>query len=90
MKKSVILLFIIMLAMPVVASAQRALTGKVVDAENGQPLIGASLYWKNTTAGATTAVDGSFTLKRQRLRNARCRLYRLRALGDGGREPRGA
>ena len=53
-----------MLAMPVVASAQRALTGKVVDAENGQPLIGASLYWKNTTAGATTAVDGSFTLKR--------------------------
>ena len=64
MKKSVILLFIIMLAMPVVASAQRALTGKVVDAENGQPLIGASLYWENTTAGATTAVDGSFTLKR--------------------------
>ena len=53
-----------MLATPMMALAQRALTGKVVDAENGQPLIGASLYWKNTTAGATTALDGTFTLKR--------------------------
>ena len=53
-----------MLAMPMVASAQRALMGKVVDAESGQPLIGASLYWKNTTAGASTATDGSFSLKR--------------------------
>uniref|UniRef100_UPI0040579F15 TonB-dependent receptor n=1 Tax=Alistipes sp. TaxID=1872444 RepID=UPI0040579F15 len=64
MKKSVILLFVIMLALPFAAVAQRALTGKVIDAESGQPLIGASLYWKNTTAGATTATDGSFSIKR--------------------------
>ena len=46
-----------------VVSAQR-LSGKVLDATTQQPLIGASLYWKNTTAGATTSTDGTFTLKR--------------------------
>lgn len=46
-----------------VVSAQR-LSGKVIDATTQQPLIGASLYWKNTTAGATTTTDGTFTLKR--------------------------
>ena len=45
------------------ASAQK-LTGKVVDATNQEALIGASLYWKNTTAGATTTVGGEFTIKR--------------------------
>ena len=44
-------------------SAQR-LSGKVIDAATQQPLIGASLFWKNTTAGATTTTDGTFTLKR--------------------------
>ena len=52
-----------MLCLPMVVSAQR-LSGKVIDATTQQPLIGASLYWKNTTAGATTTTDGTFTLKR--------------------------
>ncbi|MBR6721174.1 MAG: TonB-dependent receptor [Alistipes sp.] len=64
MKKSLIFTLIIMLCMPIAASAQRTLTGKVVDADNNQPLIGASLFWKNTTAGATTSADGSFSIKR--------------------------
>lgn len=50
--------------MPSVALAQRTITGKVVDADNNSPLIGASLYWKNTTAGTTTTTDGSFTIRR--------------------------
>ena len=62
MKKSIIILML-MLCLPVVVSAQR-LSGKVLDATTQQPLIGASLYWKNTTAGATTTTDGTFTLKR--------------------------
>ena len=62
--KKIILSLIVVMCLPFAAFAQRTLTGKVVDAENGQPLIGASLYWKNTTAGATTSVDGSFSLKR--------------------------
>ena len=62
--KKIILSLIVVMCLPFMAFAQRTLTGKVVDAENGQPLIGASLYWKNTTAGATTSVDGTFSLKR--------------------------
>ena len=50
--------------MPSVALAQRTITGKVVDADNNSPLIGASLYWKNTTAGTTTSTDGSFSIRR--------------------------
>ena len=53
-----------LMLLPTMAMAQRTLTGKVVDASNGQPLIGASLYWKNTTAGTTTSVDGSFSIRR--------------------------
>lgn len=52
------------LCLPMVAMAQKSLVGKVVDADSGQPLIGASIYWKNTTAGATTSTDGSFSLRR--------------------------
>ena len=50
--------------MPSVALAQRTIIGKVVDADNNSPLIGASLYWKNTTAGTTTTTDGSFSIRR--------------------------
>ena len=64
MKKTIIISLILMLCLPIAVSAQRTLVGKVIDAENGQPLIGASLYWKNTTAGATTTLDGTFSLKR--------------------------
>ena len=64
MKKSIFTLIICMLAMPVVAFAQRTLSGSVVDAETAQPLIGASVYWKNTTAGVTTGVNGNFALRR--------------------------
>ena len=62
MKRSIII-FLAILCLPFVASAQK-LTGKVIDANTSEPLIGASLYWKNTTAGTSTAADGSFTLKR--------------------------
>ena len=62
MKKSIILF--IALCLPFVAMAQRTLTGKVTDINNGQPLVGATLFWKNTTAGATSAADGSYSIKR--------------------------
>ena len=64
MKKSFIILLITMLCLPMMAMAQRMLTGTVTDANSGQPLVGASLYWKNTTAGATTNADGSFSIRR--------------------------
>ena len=62
MKKSIILF--IALCLPFVAMAQRTLTGKVTDINNGQPLVGATLFWKNTTAGATSSADGSYSIKR--------------------------
>ena len=64
MKKSIFILLAIMLLVPTMALAQRSVTGVVTDANNGQPLVGASLYWKNTTAGATTTVDGTFSIRR--------------------------
>ena len=63
MKKSLIIL-IAMLLLPLVAMAQKNFTGRVVDADTEQPLVGATIYWQNTTAGATTSTDGSFTLRR--------------------------
>ena len=64
MKKSIFLLLALIVLVPSVALAQRTITGKVFDADNNNPLIGASLYWKNTTAGTTTSVDGSFSIRR--------------------------
>ena len=64
MKKSIFLLLALIVLMPSVALAQRTITGKVVDKDNNSPLIGASLYWKNTTAGTTTTTDGSFSIRR--------------------------
>ena len=64
MKKSIIITLLLVLCLPTLAMAQRSLSGIVTDATTNQPLIGASLYWKNTTAGATTTTDGSYTIKR--------------------------
>ena len=64
MKKIIYLVLFVLLCVPGVALAQRQLMGKVVDADTNEPLIGATLYWKNTTAGATTSADGSFAIRR--------------------------
>jgi hypothetical protein len=64
MRKSIFITLVALLAIPVMAMAQRTVTGKVVDADTESPLIGASLYWKNTTAGATSAANGAFSIKR--------------------------
>ncbi len=64
MRKSIIIALIAILCLPFAAAAQRTLSGKVTDEATHQPLVGATLYWKNTTAGATTSTDGSYSLKR--------------------------
>ena len=48
------------------ASAAAATTGQVtgvVNDENGEPLIGASVLVKGTTVGASTDIDGNFSIK---------------------------
>ena len=64
MRKSIIIALIALLCLPFAAAAQRTLSGKVTDEATKQPLVGATLYWKNTTAGSTTSADGSYSLKR--------------------------
>ncbi len=44
------------------AFSQGTIKGKVTDAEDGNPLIGATVVIKGTTFGTATALDGSFSL----------------------------
>ncbi len=44
------------------ALAQRTVTGKVTDAENGEPLIGATVSVVGTTRGGQTDIDGNFSV----------------------------
>ena len=46
-----------------VASSQTRLTGEVVDADNGEPLIGANILIKGTSTGTVTDFDGSFEMR---------------------------
>ena len=60
MKKSLLLLCLLSLLVP--ALAQQALTGRVVSARDRTPLPGATVKFKNGTAGVTTNEEGYFTL----------------------------
>ena len=44
-------------------SKDKAITGTVIDAESGMPVIGASVWIKNTTVGTTVDVNGNLSLK---------------------------
>jgi aspartate 1-decarboxylase len=42
---------------------QQTVTGKVTDANNGEPLTGATVLIKGTTIGTVTDLDGSYQIK---------------------------
>ncbi len=42
----------------------QSLKGRIVSADTGGALPGASIFWQDTTIGATSGADGSFTLPR--------------------------
>lgn len=44
------------------ASAQVKVTGRVVSADDGQPIVGASIIVEGTRVGTISSADGSFTL----------------------------
>ena len=46
------------------AFAGGKLTGKVVDSETGEPIIGVSVYLEGTKIGAASDLDGNFFIKR--------------------------
>jgi len=45
-----------------VNAQSKSVSGKVLSAEDGQPVIGASVMAKGTTTGTITGVDGDFTI----------------------------
>ena len=44
------------------AVAQNTVSGTVIDGENNEPIIGASVFVKGTKVGAVTDIDGHFSL----------------------------
>ena len=43
--------------------AQLSISGRVIDASNGEPLVGASVAVENTSLGENTDSDGRFSIK---------------------------
>lgn len=44
-------------------SGKATVTGKVVDAESGEPIIGATILWAELGSGTATDADGTFTVE---------------------------
>lgn len=61
--KHFLMLAVLTICFTATAVAQGTVKGKVVDAENNEPLIGATVSVSGTTLGTVTDVDGNFTLK---------------------------
>ncbi|MBV6442058.1 MAG: SusC/RagA family TonB-linked outer membrane protein [Haliscomenobacteraceae bacterium CHB4] len=56
------LLAALLLLLGSAALAQRTVTGKVTDAETGEPLIGATVSVVGTTRGSVTDIDGNYSV----------------------------
>lgn len=66
MQKGIILLLINLLLSAFLLQAQenlRSITGTVVDANEGEPIPGASVVLKGTNIGTATGLDGKYTIK---------------------------
>lgn len=63
MRKKLFLLLTCLLVTVCFATAQeRTITGTVISAEDGQPIVGATVLVKGTRIGAATDIDGKFSL----------------------------
>ena len=62
MKQKLIVLFMLLFSFHL-SYSQGVINGKVVDQEEGNPLIGATVVIKGTTTGTATNLDGSFSLE---------------------------
>ena len=56
-------LFLLLLALSAVSLVRAQITGTVLEAANGEPVIGASVLQVGTTSGTVTDFDGNFTLE---------------------------
>jgi TonB-dependent starch-binding outer membrane protein SusC len=63
MRRSLFLLLgLLLIAGQALRAQSRTVTGKITDARDGSPIAGATVEVKNTTTGATTANDGTFSI----------------------------
>jgi TonB-linked SusC/RagA family outer membrane protein len=62
MNKSLLTIFVLLLASLSAIAQQRTISGMVTDVENGDPLIGANVIIKGTTNGTVTDFDGKYSL----------------------------
>jgi TonB-linked SusC/RagA family outer membrane protein len=63
MKKLIYLFICLAAGIGLVSAQSTRVTGKVLSAEDGEPVIGASIMVKGTTIGDITDINGSFTLE---------------------------
>src|SRR5882724_4165803 len=61
MRNSLLLISLLMISG--ILHAQETITGKVVDAANGAPLVGASVKIRSAKTGTSTDNEGTFRLK---------------------------
>jgi TonB-linked SusC/RagA family outer membrane protein len=60
--RKVLLMFLCILYFASYSNAQTSITGRVTDADSGDPLVGANMLVKGTTTGSITDFDGNYTL----------------------------
>ncbi len=60
--KGLILMFAFM-AISIVSYGQRTISGTIIDNDNGDPLIGASVIVTGTTTGTITDIDGTYSIQ---------------------------
>lgn len=63
MNRLLLITFFLLLFGLTLAEAQNTISGKVTDAETGEPIVGVNIYLANTTIGATSRQDGNYVLK---------------------------
>jgi outer membrane receptor protein involved in Fe transport len=64
MQRKLVYIFLLALLIPalVLAAGKGKITGKVTDRETGEPLVGASVVLVGTSQGATTDINGQYTI----------------------------
>ncbi|MFZ1281327.1 MAG: carboxypeptidase-like regulatory domain-containing protein, partial [Ignavibacteriaceae bacterium] len=61
--KLIITLMILLMQVPMLAQSTGSITGKIVDKNTNEELIGANVLIEGTTIGASTDIDGNFIIK---------------------------
>lgn len=61
--KLIITLVILLMQVPMLAQSTGSITGKIIDKNTNEELIGANVLIEGTTIGASTDIDGNYIIK---------------------------